>query len=150
MHFLQNLQNTRASAVQNSLLIAIVEMSHPMIYTERIERGFPRDKVTEWIWVGWCLCEISEAPIQERASDEPYCRCTICRKFVKELGRRSFLNKKSHDDIHPFNNLEEALASLKKDLEHTDNLSSTLNSSAARPANSVDNNAEQPALKHNR
>ena len=78
-----------------------------------------KDKVTEWIWIGWCLCEVSEAQVQEKTSDEPYSRCTVCRKLVKELKQCSFISNKCQDATHPFSNLEEALASLKRDLEHT-------------------------------
>tara|TARA_B110000285_G_C14883403_1_gene495032 strand:- start:401 stop:787 length:387 start_codon:yes stop_codon:yes gene_type:complete len=124
--FLQNLPNTCSTAVLNGLSIAIIEMSHPIIYRERIAIGPLRKcKVTEWIWIGWCLCEVSEAQAQEKTSDEPYSRCTVCRKFVKELRQCSFISNKCQDAIHPFSNLEEALASLKRDLGHTKSLSST-------------------------
>ena len=106
-------------------------LPHPMINRERIAIGPLRKyKVTEWIWIGWCLCEDSQTPVQEKTSDEPYSRCTVCRKFAKDLTRCSSISNKCQDATHPFSNLEEAFASL---------------SSAAPPANSVDNNAERPA-----
>ena len=97
-----------------------VAMSHPMVYRERIAMGpVHKDKVSEWIWVGWCRCEASECQMRKKAFGEPHSRCSVCQKFVKHLGQRSPTGGKLQGVTRPFSSLEEALASFKKDLEST-------------------------------
>ena len=124
-------ESSNSGAAQPAAPLPEDPLPHPMIYRERIAIGPLRKyKVTEWIWIGWCICEDSETRVQEKTSEEPYSRCTVCRKFAKDLTRCSSISNKCQDATHPFSNLEEAFASI---------------SSAAPPAKSVTNNAEQPA-----
>ena len=91
---LPNLPNTCSTAVLNGLPIAIIEMSHPIIYRERIAIGpLRKDKVTEWIWIGWCLCEVSEAQVQSmRGFGRFLCEARfLCEVFVdRKFSMRGF------------------------------------------------------------
>ena len=95
-----------------------IQMTPPMLYRERIVEGPLRNyKITECIWIGWCLCE--EENNLKRTSGEPYSRCTVCRKFVKNVTQYASKSNTCKDATHSFSNLQEAFESI---------------SSAARPA----------------
>ena len=72
LNSLPNLPNTCSTAVLNGLPIAIIEMSHLIIYRERIAIGRLRK----------CLCEVSEAQVQSmRVSEGFYARQDFYARF---------------------------------------------------------------------
>ena len=75
-------------------------MLHPVLYREREPIGpVFREKVREWLWVGWCKCKGTESGREKRAREqEKLGRCAVCRKFeAGRAGARSRSRSKEHD-----------------------------------------------------
>ena len=87
-------------------------MAHLVVYRERVAIGpIHKDKVVEWIWVGWCRCGGAKAQMKRRVMGEPY------GKIMEQVEQQTVTSSQKQVTIQPFNSLAEALASLKRGLE---------------------------------